>query len=76
MGGGYPFHYVVPSVSVKSAHLKWPITFVLRVSSDLFESLGSIQVSVNPDTGREVLTLLVLVGDLLFLSTPNSAGET
>jgi len=42
----------------------------------LFESLGSIQVNVNPDTGREALTLLVLVGDLLFLSTPNSEGET
>lgn len=42
----------------------------MDVVSDLF-----MWVNVNPDIGREVLTPLVLVGDLLFPSTVNSVGE-
>lgn len=69
-------HSQVNTLGAKCLHpLRWPVTFALWMSSDLFLALRGIPVSVNPDIGREAVTLLALVGDLS-LSTLNSAGET
>ena len=82
VGSGYPLllrgprgHSQASTLGAKCLHaLRWPITFALWMSSDLFVPLRGIPVSVNLDLGDEALTPLVLVGNL-FLSALNSAGE-